>query len=229
MATSSPLPKQKPRPTAQSQLVDILRERILDGSIPTDTPLREESLAHSYEHSRHTVRSALSQLAAERLVKFVPFRGARVAELTDIEVEDLQALRGALESEAIRKLHEHHGNHWPDVALAPILEKIQDLAEAEAVGDWFTINQAHAAVHNAIVREANSARISEAYEQLTSETLLLLTGLSTRYPAGSLEAEHRAFLQQIQSGDGAVVRNHLSHTTDLIRQERRKSTHRRNA
>ncbi len=224
----SPRP-QEPRPTAQSQLVEILRERILDGAIPADTPLREESLAQSYEHSRHTVRSALSQLAAERLVKFVPFRGARVAELTDTEVEDLQALRGALESEAIRKLHERHGSRWPDTALAPILGKIQELAEAEADGDWFTINRAHAAVHNAIVRAANSARISETYEQLTSETLLLLTGLKTHYPTGSLEAEHRAFLRQIQSGDGAVVRDHLSHTTELIRRERRNSSRSRKA
>lgn len=220
MATSSPPAEQEPRPTAQSQLVDLLRERILDGTIPTDTPLREESLAQTYAHSRHTVRSALSQLASERLVKFIPYRGARVAELSDTEVEDLQALRGALESEAIRKLHEQHGNRWPDTTLAPILEKIQKLAEAEADGDWFAINRAHAAVHNAIVKEANSARISESYEQLTSETLLLLTGLRTHYPMGTLESEHRAFLEQIQSGDGSVVRDHLGHTTELIRKER---------
>lgn len=220
MATSSPPLQQEPRPTALSQLVDILRERILNGAIPADTHLREESLARTYEHSRHTVRSALSQLAAERLVKFVPFRGARVTELSDIEVEDLQALRGALESEAIRKLHERHGGRWPGTTLAPILEKIQELAEAEVAGDWFTINRAHAAVHNSIVRAANSARISEAYEQLTSETLLLLTGLSTHYPRGSLVSEHRTFLEQIQSGDGAVVRDHLGHTTELIRRLR---------
>lgn len=220
MASSPPPSQPDPRPTAQSQLVDQLRERILDGTLPTGTPLREESLAQTFTHSRHTVRSAISQLASERLVKFVPFRGARVAELTDTEVEDLQALRGALESEAIRKLHERHGSRWPKATLAPILEAIEKLAEAEADGDWFTINRAHAAVHNAIVREANSARISETYEQLTSETLLLLAGLSTHYPMGSLESEHRAFLEQIQCGDGSVVRDHLGHTTELIRKER---------
>lgn len=224
MPTPSELTQPAPRPTAKSQLVDELRERILDGAIPAGTPLREEGLSQAHEHSRHTVRSALAQLAAERLVKFVPFRGARVAELTNTEVEDLQALRGALESEAIRKLHDRHGDRWPDAALAPIHSRIQELADAEAGGDWLTINRAHAAVHSAIVREANSARISEAYEQLTSETLLLLTGVRAHYPKGSLEAEHREFLQRIQSGDGAVVRDHLSHTTELIRQDRETSS-----
>lgn len=221
MATPSRPSPPATRSTAQSQLVDLLRERILAGAMPADTPLREETLAQTYGHSRHTVRSALSRLSAERLVKFVPFRGARVAELTDDEVEDLQALRGALESEAVRKLHERHGSRWPEETIEPILEKIQELAEAEAGGDWFTINRAHAAVHHEIVRAARSARISETYEQLTSETLLLLTGLSTHYPTGSLESEHRAFLEQIQSGDAGVVRDHLDHTTELIRRERR--------
>ena len=97
-------PPPEPRPTAKELLVDELRERILGAAIPAGTPLREEVLARSYGHSRHTVRSALSQLAAERLVQFVPYRGARVADLSDTEAEDLQALRGALETEAVRRL-----------------------------------------------------------------------------------------------------------------------------
>lgn len=213
-------PESAPRPTAKALLVDELRERILDAAIPPGTPLREEELARSYEHSRHTVRSALSQLAAERLVQFVPYRGARVADLSDSEVEDLQALRGALEAEAIRQLHERYGEHWPEDLVQQVTASIEALSLAEASGEWLEITRAHAEVHTTIVRLAGSKRISEAYEKLGSETLLLLTGVRSHYPQGTLEAEHRDYLLGIQTGDLHIVRTHLQHTTELIRESR---------
>ena len=223
MPADSPLddtPQTEPRPTAKELLVEELRERILGATILAGTPLREEVLARSYGHSRHTVRSALSQLASERLVQFVPYRGARVADLSDTEAEDLQALRGALETEAVRRLHERHGDHWPDTVTDPVHASIDALAEAEESGDWLDINRAHADVHSTLVAIAGSSRICDAYEQLNSETLLLLTGVRSHYPRGSLAAEHREYLRRIQSGDGAAVRDHLQRTTDFVRQGR---------
>lgn len=210
----------EPRPTAKALLVDELRERILGATIPPGTPLREEDLASSYGHSRHTVRSALSQLAAERLVQLIPYRGARVADLSDAEVEDLQALRGALETEAVRQLHERHGDHWPDEVLAPVRASIDALAEAEEDGDWLAITRAHAEVHSTLIAITGSTRICEAYEQLSSETLLLLAGVRSHYPKGAFAIEHREYLRDIQGGDSRVIRDHLSHTTELIRESR---------
>ncbi len=214
-------PDPAPRPTAKALLAEELRERILDGDIAPGTPLREEELSRSHGHSRHTVRSALSQLAAERLVQFIPYRGARVADLSDAEVEDLQALRGALEAEAVRLLHERHGDAWPDEVLSLVQEGIDALADAERGGDWLDITRAHADVHRRIVAAAGSSRIADSYEQLNSETLLLLTAVRSLYASGALAEEHRGYLRDIQSGDGAVVREHLAHTSQLIREARR--------
>ena len=72
----------------------------------------------------------------------------------------------------------------------------------------------------ALVAASSSARICEAHEGLISETLLLLHGVRAHYPAGSLAAEHREYLREIQPGDGALVRVHLAHTTALIRASR---------
>jgi DNA-binding GntR family transcriptional regulator len=207
----------RPRQTAPEQLAGTLRERILDGTLAAGTPLREEELAREHEHSRHTVRAALAQLTAERLVQFEPYRGARVASLTISEVEDLQTLRGALESEAVRLLHERHGTRWPREVLTPIEASIAALEAAELDGGWLEITRAHAAVHAALVAAPGSARICEAHAGLTSETLLLLLGVRAHYPRGSLAAEHRDYLQMVQSGDIALVREHLAHTTELIR------------
>lgn len=219
-------PRTAPKPTATALLVDELRSEILGAKRLPGTPLREEELARSSGHSRHTVRSALSQLAAERLVQFIPYRGARVSSLSEEEAEDLQALRGALEAEAVRRLHERHGDRWPEQVLEPVMASVRALGAAERGGEWLDITRAHAEVHRALVEAAGSPRICEAYEQLNSETLLLLTGVRAHYPSGSLTREHLAYLREIQSGDGAVVRQHLQHTAELVRQSRQATSDR---
>ena len=62
-----------------------LRTRILDGDLPPGERLREIELTEGYGVARHSLRAALRQLQAEGLVTIEPNRGARVAELTELE------------------------------------------------------------------------------------------------------------------------------------------------
>ncbi len=209
-----------PPPTAKEGLVARLRERILGGELIPGTPLREEELAAVHGVSRHTVRAALARLGEERLVRSAPYRGARVVELSDDEVAAMQALRGALESEAVHLLFAAHGEAWPARVLGPITRAIDALEAAERNGDWPETTRAHVAFHRALVAAAGSERITEAYERLDSEILLLLTHVRPHYPSGTLAAEHREYLRAVQTGDAGVVRGHLAHTTELIRMHR---------
>ncbi len=210
-----------PGPTQAVTLAHALRERILSGEIELAAPMREEEVAARYDLSRHTVRSALAMLAAERLVTIVPYRGARIASLDDEALIALQDLRGALESEAVRQLTERHGPRWPDLVIRPMQAAVDALALAEASGDWLATTRAHAALHRSIVDAAASPRIADAYAQLESEILLLLTHVRPDYPPGSLAQEHAAYLVAVQDTGGAAVRAHLHHSADLIRAARR--------
>ena len=125
-----------PGPTQAAALAEALRARILSGDIALGAPLREEDLATRHHASRHTVRTALQTLAAERLVTIAPYRGARVAHLDDDAVGALQELRGALEAEAVRQVTARHGTPWPDAVTRPVRDAIARLALAEASGDW---------------------------------------------------------------------------------------------
>lgn len=213
----SPSQRDAPGPKATELFAGELREQILSGSLAANTPLREEELAARSGLSRHTVRAALAVLAEERLVVSEAYRGSRVASFDTESAVGLQQLRGALEAEAVRMLHERHGSGWPAEVRAPILSAIADLARTEAQGDWLAVTRAHSAMHVALVEAAGSARITEAYRRLESETLLLITQLRINYPSGSLEQEHRAYLEAVQRGDTDAVRAHLAHTTELVR------------
>ncbi|GAA2958483.1 GntR family transcriptional regulator [Microbacterium schleiferi] len=209
-----------PGPTQAAALAEALRASILSGELGLDAPLREEHLAERYGASRHTVRAALQALAAERLVTIAPYRGARVANLDDDAVDALQALRGALETEAVRQVSAECGARWPEEVTRPAREAIDRLALAEASGDWLATTRTHAEVHRVIVDAAASPRITQAYRQLESEILLLLTHIRPDYPPGSLAEEHRAYLDEVQRTGGEAVRAHLAHSAALIRAAR---------
>lgn len=88
--------------TAVESVVEALRDEILDGRLDAGEPLRETGLAERFGVNRHTIRAALQALAAERLVSFEAYRGARVRAFSDADVLALMEYRTAIEVEAAR-------------------------------------------------------------------------------------------------------------------------------
>lgn len=202
-------------PTAARALAATLRAQVLAGVLAPGTPLREQALADAHGVARHTVRTALATLAAERLVTTEEYRGARVARLTDPEVRSLQDLRAALESEAVRLITARHGTPWPDDVLAPVRRALDDLATADP-DDWPAVEHAHAAVHLALVAVAGSPRLTDAYAALGAEVALLLLHARHGYDVPALVAEHAAYVDDVQRRGPAAVRAHLTHLADLL-------------
>lgn len=204
-----------PGPRAADLVADAVRRGILSGELAPGTPLREEELSTTHGVSRHTARTALARLTAERLVTAEPYRGVRVSLLDDAALVALQQLRCALETEAVRIVRER-GIHPPDVE-----EALNALAAAEHSGDWPATLDAHARVHLALVDAAGSPRIAEEYRRLDSEMHLLLTHVRPAYPAGALTAEHRAYVAAALADPERAVRAHLDHSTRAILDGRR--------
>lgn len=210
-----PRPGGTPGPRAADTVADAVRAGILSGDLAPGTPLREEELSAAHGVSRHTARTALARLTAERLVTAEPYRGVRVALLDDAALIALQQLRCALETEALRIVRDR-GIRPPDVDDA-----LDALAAAEASGDWPATLEAHARVHLALVDAAESPRIAEEYRRLDSEMHLLLTQVRPAYGAGELDAEHRAYVEAALTDPERAVRAHLDHSTRAILEERR--------
>lgn len=213
----SPRRREVPGPTSAARLADDLRRQILSGALAPGEALREEQLAAETGLSRHTVRTALATLNAERLVITEPYRGARVAEFTIEDVVALQQLRGALEGEAVRLVRERYGADWPDELTSPIREAIGGLGRVDET-DWPAVATAHAGVHRAVVAAAGNPRLDEAYARLDSELLLLLVHLRPEYSRAGLVAGHRAYLARIRTHGESAVRDHLAESTKLLQE-----------
>jgi DNA-binding GntR family transcriptional regulator len=194
-----------------------LRERILSGSLHPGAPLREVELESHYGVSRHTVRSALAELVADRLAMARPYSGVSVIDLDVDGVVALQDLRSALESEAVRLIRLRHGSRWPERVLGPISSALDELAVAcRRTDDWVGVERAHSAVHRAVVDAADSARISEAYHALDGELQVFLLHLRPRLDARALSAEHRDYVDELQTIGPSAVREHLDRSTALM-------------
>src|SRR5215467_4679831 len=79
-----------------------LRSTIVSGELAPGARVRVEELASRWDVSPTPLREAVRTLAGEGLITLQPQRGARVAEVSAAEMEDLYATRLFLEPVVLR-------------------------------------------------------------------------------------------------------------------------------
>lgn len=98
-----------PVTTSATRVAEVLRDLILDDTLPPGARLAEIELAGRLGVSRTPVREALRQLAAEGLVELPPNRGARVASWSPDELDSVFELRSTLEPRLTRMAAQRAG------------------------------------------------------------------------------------------------------------------------
>jgi len=91
----------------RQQVLDTLRQAIIDGRLAPGARLTERELTEMLGVSRTVVREALRSLEAEGLVHVIPNKGPVVRELSRAEAEDLYQIRAVLEGLAARLFVQH--------------------------------------------------------------------------------------------------------------------------
>ncbi len=89
---------------SSDHIYHVLRQEILSLELLPGTQMREEDLAGRFGVSRTPVRSAISRLAAERLVTVVPRKGTFVAEIDFAYSRQLVFLRTSVEQRLLPML-----------------------------------------------------------------------------------------------------------------------------
>lgn len=83
-------------------LVPLIRERIVDGTLPAGSRINEVRLSEKMGVTRTPLREALTLLAAEGALTKVPRRGYFVRSLSIEEVEEIYPIRAGLDPLALR-------------------------------------------------------------------------------------------------------------------------------
>ena len=80
------------------EIADIVRERILKGEYCIGEKIKENTIAVELKVSRTPIREAFRQLEKDGLIEYVPNRGCFAKGFTRRDIDDIYAVRKALEA-----------------------------------------------------------------------------------------------------------------------------------
>lgn len=89
--------------TLKENVTEVLRQSIIDGTLPPGTEFNQAQIAERLGVSRGPIREALGQLEQEGLIESTPYKGVVVTELTPRYVEELYSVRAVLETMALKR------------------------------------------------------------------------------------------------------------------------------
>jgi DNA-binding GntR family transcriptional regulator len=148
---------------------DKLREAILSGTFTPGQKLVEKDLWQSLGVSRTVLREALQHLQAEGLIHNIPYKGPVVATLSLKEVNDLYAVRGALEGLASAEFA-RHANAEQMTKLRAALDYLRTPAASETTQSLLSAKNAFYAV---LLEGCGNQMIGELLTQLNNRVTAL--------------------------------------------------------
>ncbi|MBF4161931.1 GntR family transcriptional regulator [Nocardioides acrostichi] len=153
--------------TTADRVAGQLREQVAEGHLRSGTKLPEERLAAALGVSRNTLREALGQLVAERILVREAHRGVVVSTPDADDVRDVYAARLALEPGALRQ-----GEHAPAARVAALRAAVEEGQAALEAGDHEAVGGANQHFHHAVVALAGSDRLDAQMDLLLAEMRL---------------------------------------------------------
>jgi DNA-binding GntR family transcriptional regulator len=187
------------RSSTTDRVAGALRQMLFAGDLSPGEPLREVTLADSFQVARSTVREALQVLAGEGLVTRYPNRGVVVTELSQSDIAEIFEARLVLESAGVQA-----GLAGAD--LSPVTAALATYADAAQADDQVEATHAHLEFHTSLVALLGNARLVASADVLTGDLRLALASVErARRNARAQVADHRRLLTLMRSGDQAAA------------------------
>jgi DNA-binding GntR family transcriptional regulator len=210
-------PTTSPTATLQQDVLQQLRQRIVEGVLAPGGKLNERELSEWLQVSRTPLREALRMLAAEGLVELLPNRGAVVAQLSTQDVADSFEVIAGLEAQA----GELAAARIDPAALAEIRASHHEMLAAFIRRDLPTYYRLNATIHAHINTAAGNRVLTQTWATLNARLQAL------RFRSNFDEAkwqravgEHERMVELLATRDGpalgALMRQHLLNKRDAV-------------
>ena len=211
------------RATITERLAVQVGEQIFAGKLKPGVPLREADLAAQFAVSRHVIREVLRTLAADGMVVYASFRGARVPLLSVEDARDIFRARRMLEASA---------DAMPILPDASVIGAIhRRFVAAVKVKDWPAAFNLDRLFHEKIMETAGSARMSAWLTTLQKDLRLAYLVAPSFNEEGFVDSvgQHGEIVAALEAKDRtralAAMRAHLDAAEDdlLEGMERRRN------
>ncbi len=197
------------------EIADIVRDRILKGEYEIGAKIKENQIATELRVSRTPIREAFKQLENEGLIDYIPNRGCFAKGFTKQDVDDIYAVREALERLAVER------------AVERITEKeLEELQEQWDLMEFYAkkkdaqkVLELNSTFHDLIYASTRSrfmAQVLRSYKSYINKTRKSVFYDETYLLA--ILSEHREILEAIKSRDKEkavrAVSEHLERSQD---------------
>jgi len=184
----------------REQVVDVLRQAILDFRLKPGQRLIERELIEQTGVSRTTIREVLRQLAAEGLVTTIPQKGAVVVVPSARQAADLYEVRAALEALAGRRFVRHASEEHVK-ALRRCFRVIERLAKAREP-DIHAMLTAKDEFYDVLLEGSGNQAIRDTLDSLRARVRFMrATSLSQHGRASETVAEIRDVVRAAEARD----------------------------
>ena len=194
----------------REQVVEVLREAILDFRLKPGQRLIERELIEQTGVSRTTIREVLRQLAAEGLVTTIPQKGAVVMVPSAQEAADLYEVRACLEGLAGRRFVRNATDEQV-AQLRAAFDEIERLARQKDI-DIKALLQAKDDFYEVLLEGAGNSAIRSTLATLRARVRMMrATSLSQRDRMSSMTEEIRAIVEAAEARDADAMERACEH------------------
>jgi DNA-binding GntR family transcriptional regulator len=197
--------------TAHQAVIAELRRLIRQGELKPGSKIITETLAERLGVSRVPIREALKVLEGEDQVVYVPHRGYFVCEMDIADLEEIQLLRGMLETEAAKRAIGRMSDR--DIEnMSTAFDEMRDSGD-----DVARLNAAHRRFHFALLGASGLPRLTRFIHQLWdwSEVYRSIYHGDETFRSAA-HTDHREILDAVRERDADAVvellHHHRAHT-----------------
>ncbi|MGC9468514.1 MAG: GntR family transcriptional regulator [Anaerolineae bacterium] len=194
--------------TLRNEVVDLLRDAIVQGELKPGQHLKENELAELMSVSRSPIREALRQLEQEGLVVSVPNQGSTVREFNEQDIREIFTIRASLETLASEIVIQKQ-------TLTPKdLEHLQSCIERQkkliAARDYDRLTKADMEFHDYVFERAGFRRLVKMWQSLRAQMQVLFLMRFQAFPdyvPETVDTDHQALLDALSHGDVEALRD----------------------
>ncbi len=193
------------------EIADIIRDRILKGEYRIGEKIKENQIATELKVSRTPIREAFKQLESEGLIDYIPNRGCFAKGFTKRDIEDIYAIRKALEVMAVE---------WAVERITD--EEINQLQEQSDLMEFYVkrrddqkVMEINTDFHDVIYTAAGSrfmAQVLRSYKEYIRQTRKAL--FSDKDSLEEVFNEHREILDAIKHRDAEKAKEAMGRHLD---------------
>jgi len=206
-----------PRAALHEQVVQRLRQMLVESRIVPGAKLNERELSEVLNVSRTPLREAIKMLAAEGLVELLPNRGAIAVELSETDVLNTFEVMSGLEAQS----GELAAQRITDAELAEIKAMHYEMLAAYTRRDLPAYYRLNAAIHSAINTAAKNPVLTATYKQVNArlQALRFRSNQDGDKWRASVK-EHEQMIEALSTRNAAAMRAvlliHLNEKRDVV-------------